>query len=102
LFYDRGDLYHSHDYLCLDLRRSSRVFSPTVTSDHGSVTATLSKALYDEGEKVKLIPVPDMGYCFTGWSGDERERQWNATLARPSDGIKTDVDEELKLEERLP
>jgi hypothetical protein len=102
LFYDRGDLYHGHDYTCLNLQRPSCVFSPTITSNHGSLTAAPSKALYDEGEKVSVIPVPDMGYRLTDWFGDERKRQGSASLGRQSDDIRTDVDEELKLEEELP
>jgi hypothetical protein len=47
-------------------------YSLVVTADHGSVAVSPAKALYDEGEVIELIPKPDTGYCFTGWSGDAR------------------------------
>lgn len=45
-------------------------YTLTVTGAHGSITVTPGNALYDEGEKVELIPRPETGYCFTGWTGD--------------------------------
>ena len=38
--------------------------------NNGSVMVTPEKAQYDEGEIVELIPKPDTGYYFTGWTGD--------------------------------
>jgi len=49
-------------------------YTLTVTASHGSVVASPAKALYNEGEMVKLVPLPDAGYCSTGWSGDARSK----------------------------
>ena len=49
-------------------------YTLAITTTHGSVAVSPAKALYDEGETVELIPRPDVGYCFTGWSGDANEK----------------------------
>ncbi len=42
----------------------------TVTATHGSVTKDPEKESYDAGERVHLIPRPDVGYSFRDWAGD--------------------------------
>jgi len=37
---------------------------------NGSVLRNPDKALYDPGEEVALVAVPDSGWVFMGWSGD--------------------------------
>ncbi len=45
-------------------------YTLTIAASHGSVTVSPAKASYDAGEQVQLMPRPETGYCFTGWSGD--------------------------------
>jgi hypothetical protein len=54
------------------MQAQAAAYTLTVTADHGSVDITPLKAQYDEGETVGLIPRPDVGYCFSHWSGDLR------------------------------
>ena len=41
----------------------------TVTATHGTVVATPNLEDYATDDEVMLVPIPDVGYCFTGWSG---------------------------------
>jgi hypothetical protein len=41
----------------------------TVIANHGSVRVYPDKEQYDEGERVRLTPRPEPGYCFDRWSG---------------------------------
>ena len=56
----------------------------TITANNGSVTATPAKADYSIGEVVELIPKPDTGYCFTGWTGDARGKRLVLNLTMDS------------------
>lgn len=62
----------------------SASYTLSITASHGSVAVTPSKALYEEGETVELIPRPDTGYCFTSWSGDAQQKRLvlNLTMDR--------------------
>jgi hypothetical protein len=59
-------------------------YTLTVTANHGSVTVTPEKTLYNEGEIVELIPRPDTGHCFTGWSGDAHGKRLVLNLTMDS------------------
>jgi hypothetical protein len=52
------------------MQPQAAAYTLTVAADHGSVMVTPDKAQYGEGEVVKLIPRPDVGYSFGNWSGD--------------------------------
>jgi hypothetical protein len=64
-------------------------YTLTVTANHGSVTVTPEKTLYNEGEIVELITRPDISYCFTGWSGNAHGKRLVLNLTM--DGNKTIV-----------
>jgi len=49
---------------------SGASYTLTVTAEHGSVLVSPSKAEYEAGERVMLVPRPQTGYCFSGWTGD--------------------------------
>jgi hypothetical protein len=59
-------------------------YTLTVTANHGSVTVTPEKTLYNEGEIVELKPRPNTGYCFTGWSGDAHGKRLVLNLTMDS------------------
>jgi len=60
-------------------------YTLTITTNNGSVIVTPDKALYDEGEVVKLTPKPDVGYNFTGWAGDAHGKRLVLNLTMDSD-----------------
>ena len=72
--------------LCGSPGSQAASYSLMVTANQGSVAVNPAKALYDEGEIVELIPRPDAGYCFTGWSGDAHGKR--LVLNLPMDGNK--------------
>ena len=51
-------------------RYAAADYTLAITATHGSVTTNPDKDLYDAGEVVKLMPRPETGYSFAGWSGD--------------------------------
>jgi len=55
---------------CILIQAQAAAYTLTITADHGAVDIMPAKAEYDEGETVELIPRPDVGYCFSHWSGD--------------------------------
>jgi len=59
----------------------------TITANNGSVVVSPDKAEYDEGDVVTLIPRPETGYCFAGWSGDIHGKQPSATLTMDANKI---------------
>ncbi len=60
-------------------------YTLTITATHGSVTVSPSKASYDKGEEVELVPRPQAGYCFTGWSGDASGKRLVLNLTMDGD-----------------
>jgi hypothetical protein len=56
--------------LCGVVEERVVAYTLTVTANHGSVAVNPNKPQYGEGEKVRLVPRPNIGYCFGGWSGD--------------------------------
>jgi len=65
----------------------------------GSVGKYPDQALYDHGAVVQLLPVPEQGYAFVGWSGDasgtdiplsvtvDAEKNITATFATATTGV---------------
>jgi uncharacterized repeat protein (TIGR02543 family) len=45
-------------------------YTLNVTAVNGSVTKNPNQVAYDLGTNVQLTPTPNMGYIFSGWSGD--------------------------------
>jgi hypothetical protein len=71
--------------LCGAMRTEAAIL--TVIANHGSVTVTPNGTQYEEGEAVELVPRPEVGYCFTGWSGDVHSQRLVLNLTM--DGDKT-------------
>lgn len=55
---------------CATVQTEATAYTLTVTSDHGTVAVSPDKTDYAAGEVVELIPRPEVGYCFSHWSGD--------------------------------
>ncbi|RPJ39499.1 MAG: hypothetical protein EHM35_02225, partial [Planctomycetaceae bacterium] len=71
--------------LCGIPQAQAAAYTLTVTADHGSVTISPDKPQYDAGEIVRLIPRPETGYCFTGWSGSINSRHLVLQIAMNGD-----------------
>jgi WD40 repeat protein len=48
---------------------NSEFYMLTVTAQNGKVVKLPDKSIYLAGEEVLLVPIPDNGYTFTGWTG---------------------------------
>ena len=48
----------------------SAEYTLTILSDHGMVAKDPDKTTYQEGEEVTLTVTADLGWAFSGWSGD--------------------------------
>ena len=69
------------------LAEVAALYTLTVTADNGSVTVNPIENAYHDGDIVELIPKPDTGYSFAGWSGDVHSKSLALNLTM--DGNKT-------------
>ncbi len=49
---------------------TQNAYTLTVTAEHGSVAKNPTLLAYNHGASVVLTPTAEVGYTFTGWSGD--------------------------------
>ena len=68
-------------------------YTLTVGNDsHGTVTLSPTGGIYNEGSTVTLTPVPNTGYAFSAWTGDNAPDpidNGNGTWSLVMNGIKT-------------
>lgn len=55
--------------LLLHLAVGADAATLAVSGTHGTVTVSPDKGVYEEGEFVRLVPKPESGFSFAGWTG---------------------------------
>ncbi len=55
-------------------------YTLTISATHGTVLTDPNTSTFAEGTVVRLIPLPDVGYCFDDWSGDANSTRLVETL----------------------